>query len=99
MAPLKSAQPAPQRTSKRSKRPGPYDDAHQQHPAAGRTSRLPRTPADSPVSQPVLPESLVDVLSTIFADAVIEDLRKHPELTSSVGSEADRPDDDATRGS
>jgi hypothetical protein len=47
----------------------------------------------------VLPESLVDVLSTIFADAVIEDLRKHPELTSSVGSEADRPDDDATRGS
>ena len=41
MAPRNSGQPAPRRTSKRSKRQAPYENAHQQHTAAARTSRLP----------------------------------------------------------
>ncbi len=35
-----------------------------------------------------LPESLVDTLSTILADALIEDLRRLPEITTGAGSQA-----------
>jgi hypothetical protein len=34
-----------------------------------------------------LTESLVDTLSTILAEAVIEDLRKHPEITAPADSQ------------
>jgi hypothetical protein len=44
----------------------------------------------SPKARAPLPESLVDTLSTILADAVIDDLRKHPELTSAAASQAGR---------
>jgi hypothetical protein len=35
-----------------------------------------------------LPDSLVDTLSTILADALIEDLRRLPEITTGAGSQA-----------
>jgi hypothetical protein len=47
-----------------------------------------RRPGQIPAGTPApLPESLVDALSTILADAVIEDLRKYPEITATADSQ------------
>jgi hypothetical protein len=51
------------------------------------TNRAGQVPADTPAP---LPESLVDTLSTILADALIEDLRKHPEITATADPQEDR---------